>query len=511
MKVLFYYRGIENLGVGYLMSMLKRRGHEVKLIFDPGLDNNLYFKAPYLKWLNNHDKMVDDAREFGPGLIAIGSLTNLWSYAGEMAERLKEATGAPIIVGGHHAQTLPDYVLEHPAVDFVCTGEGENPLLELANKLQAGEDGTNVRGTWAKKDGQVIRNEMANLEQDLDRFPFPDKEAWVEHGCVGTHLEIFTGRGCPFKCTFCNIHYQAEIFKGYGDFIRKRSVECVIEELREYVGRYKPSYLMIHDDNFTAVPKWVKAFCEAYKAEFDIPWFCFGYPTTIKKDLMEKMKAAHCHTIFMGVDSGSEEVRRTLMERPMKDELIYNAASIIQDAGINLHLSAIYGVPGETAEQMWETLEMMERIKPAQCSSYIFYPFPKTKLHEKAVTMGYLDEAGQERVRTGASSYHIGSILNHPHKDLAECLAKATPLYVRSPRVMRPVIRWLIRNNARMTLRMLYLALFPFIFPSMGLEGVRLQSRMVGHAFNTWLRYKLGRLGRSRRGITTLQARLRHP
>lgn len=506
MKVLFYYRGIENLGIGYLMSMLKCHGHEVKLIFDPGLDNNLYFKAPYLKWLNNHSKMVDDAREFAPGLIAIGALTNLWSYAGEMAHRLKEATGAPIVVGGHHAQTLPDYVLQHPAVDFVCTGEGENPLLELADKLDAREDVTNIRGTWAKKNGQVFRNEMANLEEDLDRFPFPEKEAWVEHGCVGTHLEIFTGRGCPFKCTFCNIHYQAEIFKGYGSFVRKRSVECVIQELREYVGKYRPTYLMIHDDNFTATSKWAKAFCEAYKAEFDIPWFCFGYPTTIKEDLIRKMKEAHCHTIFMGVDSGSEEVRRVLMERPMKDELIYKAAGIIQDAGINLHLSAIYGVPGETEEQMWQTLEMMEKIKPAQSSSYIFYPFPKTKLHDKAVAMGYLDEAGQERVRNGESSYHIGSILNHPHKALAECLAKATPLYVRSPQATRPLIRFLIRRNARTTLRLLYLGLFPIIFPAMGMEGVKLQLRMVGHAFSTWVKYNLGR----KRVVTTVHGRLSH-
>src|SRR2546422_5848708 len=125
MRVLFYYRGVENLGVGYVMSMLKANGHEIDLIFDPGLDDNLYIKAPHLAWLNKHEVLLERARAFRPDLVCIGSLTNLWPFASKMATKLKEALGVPILVGGHHAQALPEYVLGHPAVDYVCTGEGE--------------------------------------------------------------------------------------------------------------------------------------------------------------------------------------------------------------------------------------------------------------------------------------------------------------------------------------------------------------------------------------------------
>ena len=129
MRVLFYYRGIENLGVGYLMSMMRHHGHEIDLIFDPGLDDNLFLKAPHLAWMNRHEALLERAAAFKPDLVCIGSLTNLWPFASKMAEKLKERLGVPILVGGHHAQALPDYVLSHPAVDMACVGEGEIALV----------------------------------------------------------------------------------------------------------------------------------------------------------------------------------------------------------------------------------------------------------------------------------------------------------------------------------------------------------------------------------------------
>jgi hypothetical protein len=132
-RVLFYYRGIENLGIGYLMSMLKAHGHEIDLIFDPGLDDNLFLKAPHLAWLNRHQALLERAVAFGPDLIAIGSPTNIWPFASKMAEKLKQKIGVPILVGGHHAQALPDYVLANPNVDMVCIERRESrsssPLL----------------------------------------------------------------------------------------------------------------------------------------------------------------------------------------------------------------------------------------------------------------------------------------------------------------------------------------------------------------------------------------------
>src|SRR5262249_2035367 len=237
-RVLFYYRGIENLGVGYCMSMLKANGHEIDLIFDPGLDDNLFLKAPHLAWLNRHEALLERARAFKPDLIAMGSLTNLWPFAKKMAEKLKETIGAPIVLGGHHAQALPDYCLQNPHIDMACTGEGEIALLELVRRMEQGGDITTIPTPGGKKERAIHRHELGERENELDKFPFPEKQLWWEYGCFRDNLEIFTGRGCPFKCTFCNIHYQREIFKGKGDFLRKRSIPNVIEEFKQNLARY---------------------------------------------------------------------------------------------------------------------------------------------------------------------------------------------------------------------------------------------------------------------------------
>jgi hypothetical protein len=88
--------------------------------------------------------------------------------------------------------------------------------------------------------------------------------------------------------------------------------------------------------------------------------------------------------------------------------------------------------PGETPEQMFQTLEMVDKIKPTQNSACIFYPFQKTKMYDMCVKTGYLDAEGEEKVRQGISGYHHESILKHPHKELAETLAKVTPICARA-------------------------------------------------------------------------------
>lgn len=480
MRVLFYYRGVESLGVGYLMSMLKAGGHEVDLIFDPGLDDNLFLKAPALRWLNREEALLERARHFRPDLVCVSILTNLYPFVQRWCRMLKRELGAPIIAGNSHVQALPDHVLSNPDIDMVCTGEGEVALLELVNRMQDGGDVTSVPGIWVKDaDGIVHRNPMADLVEDLDTLPFPEKDLWHEYGCFHDNLEIFTGRGCPFKCTFCNIHYQRSIFKGHGSFLRKRSVENVMEEFRQNLRKFDPKMVSVHDDNFTTMRDYVFEFCEAYRKEVNLPWYCFGYPTTITPELCKAMKAANCRTVFMGVDSGDPQLRREIMERPMKDERILRSAQLIKEAGIGLQISCIYGNPTETPEQMWKTLSMVDEIQPTQCSSYVFYPFPKTKLYDHAVSCGQLDAEGEEKVRQGVSGYHHESILDHPHKELAETLAKITPVYAKAPAALRPVLRFMIERHMKRMALLLYVLLIPITFPFLGLEGITITLKMA--------------------------------
>jgi radical SAM superfamily enzyme YgiQ (UPF0313 family) len=255
-----------------------------------------------------------------------------------------------------------------------------------------------------------------------------------------------------------------------------------MEEFRANLRKFDPRVVSVHDDNFTTDRDFVFEFCEAYRREVNLPWYCFGYPTTINEKLVAAMKAANCMTVFMGVDSGSPDIRRHLMERPMTDELIRKSAALIKGAGIGLQASCIYGIPGETPEQMWQTLDLMDEIQPTQSSAYIFYPFPKTRLYDRAVEIGQLTPEGEEKVRQGISGYHHQSVLEHPHKELAETLAKLTPVYVRSPQALRPLLRWLMAHRFRRLAQLLYVVLIPITFPFLGLEGIKITLKMAWRA-----------------------------
>jgi hypothetical protein len=128
---------------------------------------------------------------------------------------------------------------------------------------------------------------------------------------------------------------------------------------------------------------------------------------------------------------------------------------------------------------MFKTLSMIDEIRPTQASAYVFYPFPKTKSYQAAVESGYLDEEGQQKVREGISGYHHESVLRHPHKELAETLAKITPVYARSPRFLKPAIRWIIRRRMKRLALVLYVLLIPVTFPYLGVEGIRVTLRMA--------------------------------
>jgi hypothetical protein len=125
---------------------------------------------------------------------------------------------------------------------------------------------------------------------------------------------------------------------------------------------------------------------------------------------------------------------------------------------------------------------MVDKIKPTQNSAYIFYPFPKTKMYDASVKMGYLDAEGEDKVRQGISGYHHESILKHPHKELAETLAKITPVYARAPDFVKPALRWMISHRMKRTALLLYILLIPLTFPFLGMEGIKVTLRMAWRA-----------------------------
>jgi radical SAM superfamily enzyme YgiQ (UPF0313 family) len=167
-----------------------------------------------------------------------------------------------------------------------------------------------------------------------------------------------TTRGCPFSCSFCIESVYQDMF-GKKDSLRRRSVDLVIEELVAAKQRYDISSVMFYDDVFTTHPRWLREFAPRYKAEVGLPFWCYTYPTTTRKEDIELLKDAGCASMTMGIQSGSAEILTEKFNRPVGQERAIEAAQIIADAGIEGFFDLITRVQFETEHHLRETFDFL--------------------------------------------------------------------------------------------------------------------------------------------------------
>ena len=483
MRVLFWARGAESLGVEQLMSCLEARGHEVELLFDPGLDNNLYYRFPPLKLLNRWDRLERRARDWKPDLVAFAVPTNIYPFAREFAKRLKPAVRVPFIFGGLHPSALPEVVLRDPEVDFVCRGEGEETIVELADALAAGRPVDGIRNLCWREGGGVRVNPLRPLIADLDSLPFPKRDHFYRAGAFKTMLHVLTARGCPFSCTYCvNSFLHDKLYKeipGRAPLVRQRSPESVVAEIRDAAARWPIDHIFFIDEILITRKEWLRRFLDLYRKECRGITFSFSYHHRFMDAEIAQWLAEAGATFAQGaIETANPALRREVLGRTDQDEDILRAVRLLREVGIKVSTSAIFGIPRETAENRWETVRLVEQSRPDMLNTYMLYPFPGTRVAELARAEGYLADAGWEDVCLGRSSYHQDSVLRNMDLDNAATVAKLLPLYVMGPRVLKPLWRALMRGRFPRLAHFLYVASVPLLYKDWALRWVANLVRM---------------------------------
>ncbi len=415
MKVLFVFRGGEWLGIEYLSSFLKSKGHEVDLLYHPG-SGEVERRINLIEKLHNligiEEFMLKRAEKFEPDLIAFSSPTNLFPWVKKMAKKLKESLKVPVIVGGPHAISVPEYVLMQDGIDMVCTGEGEEALLELLNSMEKGEKRTDIKNIWFKVDGKIIRNPVRPLMEDLDSLPFPDKEIFEKYGAIKERLYIMTARGCPYLCSYCYTTIWRKVYRNGGPFYRRRSVENVIEEIEYHLKRRNYKEIAFYDDIFTLNKAWLEKFAKIYPSEIGIKFKALVHPEMVDDEVVSLLKKAGCYYVDIGIEAGSERIRKEVLNRKISDESIIKSCEAFKMAGIRVCTLNIFGIPGETIEDMKKTVEMNFRIKPDGAITSIMYPFPETEIYRDCLNKGFIGEEEKRMVFEGYGSYKEPSLIN---------------------------------------------------------------------------------------------------
>ncbi len=381
MKVLFvtevnHFNYSEPLGVMLLISILKKLGHEIRLCVE------------------NERKLEQILDEWKPQVVAYSITTRGHRSCFDLNFRLKQKFPFLSVFGGPHPTFFPDCI-EEKGVDVICRGEGEGAIAELAQAIDAGESLNQIPNLWVKDaEGQIHKNEVRPLIEDLDGLPFPDRElfyAIYDRPGLQNIAKFMVGRGCPFNCTYCYNNKYFKLYSGKGTRLRYRSPENVVEEAAIVLDKYPFEMAYFVDDCFPTDKEWVERFRALYKARIGRRFVCYQRVERITQEWCDAISDSGCHAICIGVETGNEVIRNEILHRYHTNEDIIAACEAMHASGIKIMASNMLGFPNETLENSLETLDLNLRIKPAHASGCILQPFPNTELYEMAVQMHIYD------------------------------------------------------------------------------------------------------------------------
>jgi anaerobic magnesium-protoporphyrin IX monomethyl ester cyclase len=292
----------------------------------------------------------------------------------------------PVIVAGSDASDRPDIYLEAGAAT-VITGEGEETLADIARAGAVTIDGVGgpIPGTCTRDaDGIVRRHPPRPLIRDLDRLPRPAwdlvdvaryRDIWRRrHGYFSMNLA--TTRGCPYHCNWCAKPI-------YGQRYAARSPESVVDELAWLKAQYRPDHIWIADDIFGLKPGWIERFAELARAsDACIPYKALLRADGVTEAVASALAASACRTVWIGAESGSQRVLDA-MEKGIHLDQIVEATARLRARGITVGFFLQFGYPGETRDDIEQTLRMVERCQPDDIGVSVSYPLPGTPFYER--------------------------------------------------------------------------------------------------------------------------------
>jgi anaerobic magnesium-protoporphyrin IX monomethyl ester cyclase len=401
MKILFIYtvqksliiekplKGQEDIqmGIAQLSSVLKNGGHQTDMLV---LDRK-YKKKNY--------KLIDQKLRYGRyELVCFSSVYSEFIFVKEIAKYIKRRYNVFLILGGVHVTISPDesYL---DIFDALCIGEGENALLELADRLEERMDISSVSNLWIKENGHIIKNKTREFIQDLDSLPFIDRDLWQPLIFdKNTRLTILLGRGCPYNCTYCCNHRIREVAPG--KYVRIRSVENIIAEMEYLISKFpdiKEYFLEI--ETLGADTEWLLAFCDQVyflnkglqnKLSFSANLRVYD---NLDFDLIfSNLQKANFGSIIIGLESGNERIRKEILNTHYSNEKVIQAVKSARMHNIKVGIFNLVGIPTESLNDFKDTLRLNQEIQPDWHATSIFFPYEGTKLYNFAKEQGLLPE-----------------------------------------------------------------------------------------------------------------------
>lgn len=404
MRVLFVFPDLSSTVTGYsgnlsysvaqLSAVLRAAGHETALYHVTRDPSEAEFR--------------ERVRAARPDLVAFSAISHYARRLRRWTTWAREASGAPVAVGGVHATFAPEEVSGHPDVHFTCVGEGDEALPELCDRLEHGGDPTTVEGFWARRGGGIVRNPLRPIVEDLDALPDPDLSLFDVPGLFNSRSGTFNylmSRGCAFCCTYCSAHTLRPLAPRTGRFWRFLSPERAARQLGGLLARHLPGAKLVSFGDSVLFPNraWLEEFVPHYRAHVGVPVSCNLRADFVDERSVALLRALGTRIARLGVESGNERMTRDVLRRHLGVDDLRRAYRLLREAGIERWSYNIVGLPTETLPMALQTLKLNAEIDPELALAFLFYPYPGTGLHRLCREKGFLTDREYDHYRVGVA------------------------------------------------------------------------------------------------------------
>lgn len=377
-----------NFPMGYaaLDSVLTKHGHEVELVFTIAYH------------LSDQD-IIKKVNESKAQIIGIGGMFPYLQRAEMLVKLIREARpDVKIVLGGWMVTYVPELVLQKTGADFLIRGEGEIAFLKLVNCLEHNSSYSAIKGLVFKDGNKIVDNGFGEV-MPFEDIPMPNWEKFpMEYYMrTGWYFSSFaTGydriigwaasRGCPGKCNFCTP----------GVSVRYKNMDLLMKELHEIEDKFHPTCIYWMDNLTMGSKSYCKKFCQALiKEKFKFRYFITGRADMVDREMLRLLKESGCVCILYGLESANNDLL-AFMKKNIKVEQVIEAIRLTKEAGIGVNISAMFGQPGETIQDFYNTVKIImmagDRKNPYS-NNQGFYPlttFPGSPIFYWAKENGYI-------------------------------------------------------------------------------------------------------------------------
>jgi len=410
------------IGTRSIAATVRQAGYCCELLFLKRLPHN----SPHYR-LNeaNYAATLALLRRIQPDVIGLSVATRVLPWAIELSRRIRAAfPDVCLLWGGWHATMSPDSVFREVEVDGVAVGEGEATMLEVLDRIGKGLSLANIAGLHTAIGDTVGQRPLVQNLDALPWFRYDEQPSWlIEDAGVTTFdglpphygpdrygYPLITSRGCPYNCSFCSVPYLKDLYATTeGRFLRRRSVDSVIEELVYARDRLGANYVWFFDEEFLFHRKWIREFLPRYRDRVGLPWYCEAHPDSfLDESFVRLLSGSGLVDLEIGIQSASPATL-ALFNRPLRtrDQLV-DLTRVFADTRIAVTYDVILDNPLETGADVRQTLEfLLSLTRPFTVQMFTLafrenYPLTRKALEAGAITRAdyeatvLLDQLGEE-------------------------------------------------------------------------------------------------------------------